>query len=77
MDFIRHTFAVHFLKKWVLNGKDLTNCLPYLSAYLGHEDMRGTQRYLHLTADLYPNIIERVEELCSWMIPEVIIHETD
>jgi integrase/recombinase XerD len=74
---IRHTFAVHCLKKWVVNGKDLTNCLPYLSAYLGHEDMRGTQHYLRLTADLYPDIIRKVEESCSWMIPEVTVDETD
>jgi integrase len=74
---LRHTFAVHCLKKWVLSGKDLTNCLPYLSAYLGHEDMRGTQHYLHLTADLYPDIIQKVEKSCSWMIPEVMMDETD
>lgn len=74
---LRHTFAVHCLKKWVLNGKDITNCLPYLSAYLGHEDMRGTQHYLRLTADLYPDIIQKVEESCSWMVPEVMINETD
>ncbi|MGB4590349.1 MAG: tyrosine-type recombinase/integrase [Clostridiaceae bacterium] len=73
----RHTFAVHCLKKWVLNGKDLTNCLPYLSIYLGHEDMRGTQHYLRLTADLYPDILQKVEESCSWMIPEVSADETD
>lgn len=31
----RHTFSVHCLKRWVLNGEDLTNLLPYLSVYLG------------------------------------------
>lgn len=73
----RHTFAVHCLKKWVMNGKDLTNCLPYLSAYLGHEDLRGTQHYLRLTSDLYPNIVRKVEKSCSWLIPEVDANETD
>ena len=74
---MRHTFAVHCLKKWVLNGRDLSNCLPYLSAYLGHEDMRGSQRYLRLTADLYPDITAKVEESCSWLIPETESNETD
>jgi len=74
---IRHTFAVHCLKQWVIEGKNLSNCLPYLSIYLGHEDMRGTQRYLRLTADLYPDIISKVEESCSWLIPEVTLNETD
>ena len=74
---IRHTFAVHCLKKWVLEGRDLTNCLPYLSVYLGHEDMRGSQRYLRLTADLYPDITAKVEAICSFVMPEVETYETD
>jgi integrase len=74
---LRHTFAVHCLKKWVLEGRDLSNCLPYLSVYLGHEDMRGSQRYLRLTADLYPDITAKVEETCSWLIPEVESNGTD
>jgi integrase/recombinase XerD len=73
----RHVFAVNCLKKWVLEGRDLNNCLPYLSAYLGHKDLRGSQRYLHLTADLYPDITSKIEKYCSFIIPEVDRHETD
>ena len=73
----RHVFAVNCLKKWVLDGRDLNNCLPYLSAYLGHEDMRGSQRYLRLTADLYPDITSKVEKYCSYIIPEVELYETN
>lgn len=74
---IRHTYAVHCLKKWVLEKKDITNCLFYLSVYLGHEDMRGTQHYLRLTADLYPDIIKKVDDYCSHLVPEVMINEAD
>ncbi|MCD6322385.1 MAG: tyrosine-type recombinase/integrase [Clostridiales bacterium] len=74
---IRHTYAVHCLKKWVLEKKDISNCLPYLSVYLGHEDMRGTQHYLRLTADLYPDIIKKVDDSCSRLIPEVMTNEAD
>lgn len=74
---LRHTFAVNCLKKWVLNGRDLNNCLPYLSAYLGHEDMRGSQRYLRLTAELYPDITSKIEKTCSYIIPEVELYEAD
>ncbi len=73
---IRHSFSVHCLKKWVLNKGDLTSLLPYLSAYLGHVDLRGTQHYLRLTADLYPEIIALVEQNFSFLIPEVP-HEAD
>ena len=74
---LRHTFAVHSLKRWVVNGNDVTNCLPYLSAYLGHEDLLGTQYYLRLTADLYPDIVRKVETSCSWIIPEVNANEAN
>ncbi len=74
---VRHSFCVHCLKRWVINGEDITNLLPYLSAYLGHNDLRGTQHYLRLTADLYPEIVASVERNFSYLIPEVSFHEAD
>ncbi|MBW9154961.1 tyrosine-type recombinase/integrase [Clostridium tagluense] len=74
---LRHAFSVHCLKKWVLKGEDLTNLLPYLSTFLGHADLRGTQHYLRLTADLYPDIITKVEQSFSSLIPEVTSYEAD
>jgi integrase/recombinase XerD len=67
---LRHNFAVKCLKRWVLSGEELTNLLPYLAAYMGHSDFRGTQYYLRLTADLYPDIISRVEVDFAYVIPE-------
>jgi integrase len=74
---LRHSAACRCLTNWVRNGKDITNALPYLSAYLGHEDLRGTQHYLRLTAEMYPDIIVETEKSCSWMIPEVTDHEAN
>ncbi len=54
----------------MLKGKELTNLLPYLSVYLGHSDFRGTQYYLRLTADLYPDIISKMEVASGYIIPE-------
>lgn len=67
---LRHNFAVRCLKKWVLSGEDITNIMPYLAAYLGHSDFRGTQYYLRLTADLYPDIISRTEAEFGFVIPK-------
>lgn len=67
---LRHAYCVHRLKKWVLEGKDLTNLMPYLSVYLGHSDFRGTEYYLRLTADLYPDIISQLEKSHGYIIPE-------
>lgn len=67
---LRHNYAVKCLKRWVLAGEELTNILPYLAAYMGHSDFRGTQYYLRLTADLYPDIINRTETNFGYVIPE-------
>jgi site-specific recombinase XerD len=31
-----------------------------LATFLGHQSLAGTQRYLHLTAELFPEITSRV-----------------
>lgn len=58
---LRHTFCVHRLKLWVLEGRDITALFPYLCAYMGHKDTRCTEYYLRLTADLYPDIVYKSE----------------
>ena len=68
---IRHTFAVHCLRRWVLQGKDLAAYLPVLQAYLGHDSLRDTARYLRLTADLYPDITTKVELAFGHVIPAI------
>lgn len=65
----RHTFSVHCLKKWILAGKDMNVALPILSAYLGHKDLNGTQIYLRLTADMYPDIIKAMEMRFGDIVP--------
>src|SRR6056297_690016 len=67
----RHTFAVHRLRSWVREGKDLSAYLPLLKIYLGHSHFRETAYYLRLTADLYPDITEKVERLFSDLIPQI------
>lgn len=58
----RHTFCVHRLKKWVVEGRDINALFPYLCAYMGHADTRCTEYYLRLTADLYPDIVAKAEK---------------
>ena len=59
---LRHTFAVHCLRRAVLNGDDLSVMLKYLSVYMGHTNTLSTQAYLRLTADMYPNIVCKMEK---------------
>lgn len=60
---LRHTFAVNCLKRWIREKKDLNAMLPVLSIYLGHKGISGTQNYLRLTADMFPNITESLERM--------------
>lgn len=66
----RHGLAVENLRRWSTVGKDLLNLIPYLSAYMGHTDFRATQYYLRLTAEIYPEMMEKMEAACMDIIPE-------
>ena len=58
---LRHTSAVHRLVAWYREGKDVHVLLPYLSTYLGHLDLSGTQCYLTMTAELLEEANSRFE----------------
>jgi site-specific recombinase XerD len=49
---LRHTAAVHRVLGWYRAGKDVQRLLPQLATYLGHADIRSTQRYLQMTPEL-------------------------
>ncbi len=75
---LRHTFAVHTLLHWYQAGADIDAKLPVLAACLGHQSIDGTQRYLHLTAELFPEITVRANAAFGDVIPQgEIHHETD
>jgi integrase/recombinase XerD len=48
----RHTFAVHRLTDWYRKKLDVHARLPWLSAYMGHVNVLGTEVYLHATPEL-------------------------
>lgn len=66
---LRHTFAVHCLKCWAENGEDMNVCLPILSAYMGHVGLNETQKYLRMTADVFPHITSTLESHFGDVIP--------
>jgi integrase/recombinase XerD len=49
---LRHAFAVERLTRWYRQGVDLHDRLPWLSAYMGHVDIVGTELYLNATPEL-------------------------
>jgi len=66
---LRHGFAVANLRRWAADGADLAVMLPYLACYMGHADLRGTQCYLRLTADAYPDVVAAAQIRFGYLIP--------
>ena len=67
----RHTYAVHCLKKWAEQEKDLTAYLPILKTYMGHYSFGETAYYLHMTADVFPHITLKLEAHYLDIIPQL------
>lgn len=65
----RHAYAIHCLKKWVEQEKDLTAYLPVLKTYMGHYTFSETAYYLRLTADVFPDITLKLETRYPEIIP--------
>src|SRR6267142_4491714 len=68
----RHQFAVQALRRWYQDGEDLDAKLPLLATCLGHVNLSGTQHYLHLTAELFPEITARADAAFGDVIPRRI-----
>ena len=66
---LRHGFAVANLRRWAADSADLAVMLPYLACYMGHADLRGTQYYLRLTADAYPEVMAKAQIRFGYVIP--------
>jgi integrase/recombinase XerD len=50
---LRRTFAVHCMRHWLREGKDLRSMLPLLGAYLGHVSLASTEAYLAVTPERF------------------------
>src|SRR5262245_3456941 len=68
---LRHAFAVHRLTSWAKEGVDVHAKLPPLSAYLGHQNVLGTEVYLKATPELLELASDRFEQhLRSARLPQ-------
>lgn len=74
---LRHTFAVHALKRAVERGKDVYCVLPILSTFLGHASVTATEQYVRLTVDAFPDVRTALESYCAHVIPQVPDNEAN
>jgi integrase len=68
---LRHTFAVSSFRKQDLAGVDMYAAAPFLSVYMGHAKIHGTETYLHMTAETGADVIEKTTTYTEGLFPEV------
>jgi len=66
----RHTFAVRSLRQAFETNMKTTAFLPFLSAYMGHADMRGTEVYIQTTPEAFPEITRRFSAAYGELVPK-------
>ncbi len=67
---LRHRFATTLMMKFLDEGEDLNNILPYMSSYMGHSSFEETAYYIHLLPDRL-----MTSKAIDWGIMESLIPE--
>ena len=68
---LRHTFAVHTLMKQAKSGKDMYCLLPILSVFMGHKTLLGTESYVRLTSEMFPELNIHIGDISSYIFPSL------
>lgn len=68
---LRHTFACHSFYEMHKRGIDMQVGLSLLSTYLGHSSIKATERYLKLTMDIFPEIVNNLGDISSNVYVEI------
>ena len=68
---LRHTYVVHRVDLWILEGKNVNELLIYLSKQLGHKSLSETHYYYHVLNTSFKPILEKSRNI----IPEVVSYE--
>ena len=69
---LRHTFCVNALTGMSQAGQDLYYSMPFIMTYMGHQSLEATNRYVRLTADMYPGLLNKVDEAYRCIFPEIM-----
>lgn len=68
---LRHLFAIKSFAQAEQAGRSAENSIPYLSVFLGHYDMDGTEKYLKFSSDIFPEYTALFEDYAASVFPEV------
>jgi len=68
---LRHSFCTKSLAHSLKEGRDLYYILPILSTYMGHKSLAATDRYVRMTSDMYPELLDKTDSICSYIFSEL------
>jgi len=68
---LRHTFVFRSFAKAEAEGYPLYDSVPFLSTYLGHENITETDKYLKFSYELYPDAHKQISQYTANVFPEV------
>ena len=72
---LRHVFAFKSFAQASRNGCRIDDAVPYLSIYLGHDNLEQTQKYLEFSAEMYPDALMKFASFSEGLFPEVAYEE--
>ena len=67
---LRHVFTVKSFAQAEKAGRSVHDSVPFLSVYLGHFDMDGTEEYLKFSPDMFPEHTALFEAYAEGIFPE-------
>lgn len=68
---LRHVFTLKSFINAEKAGRRIDDSIPYLSIYLGHNSLQGTETYLKFSNELFPDSVQMFEEYTADIFPEV------
>jgi len=68
---LRHSFTFHSLLKSESEGKSFIEYVPFLSTYLGHEQLMHTDKYLKARHELYTESHALIEDYTNDVFPQI------
>jgi integrase len=74
---LRHTFVLHSFLKSESEGRKFEDTSVFLSAYLGHDSTKDTDKYLRASHIVYTASHQRVNDYIGNLIPEIDFDENE
>jgi len=68
---LRHQFVMDSFLNAESEGRLFEEMVPFLSAYLGHSNILGTEKYLRASYELYTDAQRKISEYINDVFPEV------